>query len=122
MTPGFVFTPDTGGRVKWIDGEASIWKSLAASVGLGPRPSELASRRCSKCGFVELFADANAKPVKTLSSVDEETAQLRELVARLQERLAVLEVIATDPAERTSREIESLRDLPSDRRDPPKRP
>jgi hypothetical protein len=34
---------------------------------------------------------------------------LRTQVSRLEERLAVLERIATDPAERTAREIEQLR-------------
>ena len=114
MSPGFAFVPDTGSRVKWLDGDVpSGWKALAASIGIGFRPSELASRRCSECGFVEFFSDPSAKPVKTLSSVDEETAQLRALIARMQERLAVLETIATDPAERTAREIENLRDRPA---------
>lgn len=39
----------------------------------------------------------------------EENAALRRTVGRLEERMAVLERIATDPAERTAREIESLR-------------
>ncbi len=56
--------------------------------------------------------------IKTLSTVDEETAQLRGLMAKMQERLAVLETIATDPAERTAREIESLRELPPAKDDP----
>ena len=38
-----------------------------------------------------------------------ENEALRLTVDRLEERLAVLERIATDPAERTAREIESLR-------------
>lgn len=38
-----------------------------------------------------------------------ENELLRHNVGRLEERLAVLERIATDPAERTSREIEALR-------------
>ena len=115
MTPGYTFVPDTGSRVKWLDGEVpgGLWKTLAASIGIGFKPSELASRRCSKCGFVEFFADPSSKPIKTLSTVDEETAELRGLIAKMQDRLAVLETIATDPAERTAREIESLRDLPS---------
>lgn len=121
MTPGYVYLPDTGGRVKWLDGEPGVWKAFAASVGMGPKASDLASRRCSQCGFVELFADPTAKPVKTLSTVDEETEQLRELVGKLQDRLAVLETIATDPAERTAREIESLRDPPSGTGDAAKR-
>jgi hypothetical protein len=50
------------------------------------------------------------KSVKTLVSIDEENERLRLLVTRLQVRLAILEAIATDPAERTAREIESLRE------------
>jgi hypothetical protein len=38
-----------------------------------------------------------------------ENRRLREQVGRLEARLAVLERIAIDPAERTAREIESLR-------------
>ncbi|MGZ8286048.1 MAG: hypothetical protein ACXW27_03720 [Allosphingosinicella sp.] len=38
-----------------------------------------------------------------------ENDTLRHTVGRLEERMAVLERIATDPAERTAREIESLR-------------
>jgi hypothetical protein len=38
-----------------------------------------------------------------------ENEDLRLTIGRLEERLGVLERIATDPAERTAREIESLR-------------
>ncbi|HET9427261.1 MAG TPA: hypothetical protein VFO69_02780 [Allosphingosinicella sp.] len=38
-----------------------------------------------------------------------ENERLRLTIGRLEERLAVLERIATDPAERTAREIENLR-------------
>ena len=38
-----------------------------------------------------------------------ENEMLRLTVERLEERMAVLERIATDPAERTAREIENLR-------------
>ncbi len=38
-----------------------------------------------------------------------ENGQLKDQVGRLEERIAVLERIATDPAERTAREIEKLR-------------
>jgi hypothetical protein len=48
-----------------------------------------------------------ARQVELLSA---ENAGLQGQVGRLEERLAVLERIATDPAERTAREIESLRD------------
>jgi hypothetical protein len=39
----------------------------------------------------------------------EENEALRQNVQRLEERLRVLERIATDPAERTAREIDALR-------------
>jgi hypothetical protein len=38
-----------------------------------------------------------------------ENASLKGQLSRLEERIAVLERIATDPAERTAREIEQLR-------------
>jgi hypothetical protein len=38
-----------------------------------------------------------------------ENDRLKGQVSRLEERIAVLERIATDPAERTAREIEQLR-------------
>ena len=38
-----------------------------------------------------------------------ENGQLKGQVSRLEERIAVLERIATDPAERTARQIEELR-------------
>jgi hypothetical protein len=46
---------------------------------------------------------------RTVEKLTEENDRLRGQVGRLEERLAVLERIATDPAERTAREIEHLR-------------
>ena len=110
MAQGFMYLPDTGGRVKWMDGEPGLWKTV---IGVfRTKPAELNSRRCTQCGFVEFFVDTQAKPVKTLQAIVEENERLRNLVTRLQERVATLETIATDPAERTAREIESLRALP----------
>ena len=43
-----------------------------------------------------------------------ENAMLKTQIGRLEERMAVLERIATDPAERTSREIEQLRLTPNE--------
>ena len=109
MTEGFVFLPDTGGRVKWVDGEPGFWKSV---MGFVRKSTDLTSQRCTQCGFVEFFADTSAKPVKTLATIESENEQLRRLVTRLQDRVESLETIATDPAERTAREIEALRALP----------
>lgn len=118
MTPGSIVVPDTGSSVKWLDGEVTgMWKTLAAAFGIGWKPSDLTSKRCSQCGFVEFYADPSVKAVKTLSSIDEETSQLRGLITKMHERLAVLETIATDPGERVSREIESLREPSSDGRE-----
>lgn len=49
---------------------------------------------------------AAARKIELLSN---ENDRLKGQVGRLEERLAVLERIATDPAERTAREIEQLR-------------
>jgi predicted nucleic-acid-binding Zn-ribbon protein len=110
MTQGYAYMPDVGSRVKWLDGEPGFWNAL--KNGFGMKASELSARRCTQCGFVEFFADVEPKPVKTLKSVDEENERLRHLVTKLQDRVSTLETIATDPAERTAREIEALRALP----------
>jgi hypothetical protein len=46
------------------------------------------------------------REVETMTA---ENRQLKNQIARLEERMAVMERIATDPAERTAREIEALR-------------
>lgn len=110
MTRGFTYLSDYGSRVKWMDGEPGFWKALTGAFRA--KPAELTGRRCGECGFVEFFVETEAKPVKTLKSIDEENERLRNLVTRLQDRVATLETIATDPGERTAREIEALRALP----------
>ena len=60
-------------------------------------------------GF-EPEAEEDDKPnKKKLDAICAENAELKNQVKQLQERMAVMERIATDPAERTAREIESLR-------------
>lgn len=54
----------------------------------------------------ESEADEARRHVEGLAAENE---RLHGQVSRLEERIAVLERIATDPAERTSREIEKLR-------------
>lgn len=110
MTQGYLYLPDTGGRVKWLDGEPGFWKAMVGAF-TGVKSSDLTSSRCGQCGFVEFYVDTTAKPVKTLKAIDEENERLRNLVTRLQDRVATLETIATDPGERTAREIEALRHL-----------
>src|SRR5688500_12816838 len=48
---------------------------------------------------------------RQIEALSRENVGLKGKVGRLEERLAVLERIATDPAERTAREIEQLRSL-----------
>ncbi|MGX7895533.1 hypothetical protein [Tsuneonella sp. HG222] len=115
MTEGYLYLPDTGGRVKWMDGEPGFWKSVMGA--LKSNTADMLSRRCGECGFVEFYVDTRSEPVKTLKSIDEENERLRSLVTKLQERVGTLEAIATDPAERTAREIEALRHLPDRRED-----
>jgi hypothetical protein len=111
LTEGFAYSESDGGSLGWIDGESNIWTSLTA--GFRTRTAKLRSRRYTECGFVEFFVEAQATPVKTLRSVDEENERLRMLVTKLQQRVEALETIATDPAERTAREIEDLRSKPT---------
>lgn len=112
MAQGFAYLPDMGSRVKWMDGEPGFWNAL--KTGFSRKATELVGRRCSQCGFVEFFAETSAQPVKTLKSIDEENERLRSLVTTLQDRVETLETIATDPAERTAREIEALRGPPAE--------
>ena len=52
---------------------------------------------------------ADPDAARRIESLTGENSALKGQVGRLEERIAVLERIATDPAERTAREIESLR-------------
>ena len=111
MTQGLAYVADSNGArvpLKWVDGrpKKSLWTGLSLK---GLTPTDVMAARCGKCGFVELSvsprARSSAEPVP-------EIAQLKHDLTRLLERIAVLERIATDPAERTAREIEALRTLP----------
>ena len=52
---------------------------------------------------------ATSRPSARSSCCRSENERLTGQIRRLEERIAVLERIATDPAERTAREIEALR-------------
>ena len=54
--------------------------------------------------------DAALAEERTVALLTNENERLTGQVSRLEERIAVLERIATDPAERTAREIDALRD------------
>ena len=49
------------------------------------------------------------QPNRQVEQLTSENGQLKGQISRLEERIAVLERIATDPAERTAREIDALR-------------
>ncbi len=49
------------------------------------------------------------KPDRAVALLVDENERQMGMIARLEERIAVMERIATDPAERTHREIELLR-------------
>ncbi|MEO7178416.1 MAG: hypothetical protein ABIW83_06200 [Allosphingosinicella sp.] len=51
----------------------------------------------------------NPEAARRIEALDTENTALKGQIGRLEERLSVLERIATDPSERTAREIESLR-------------
>ena len=53
--------------------------------------------------------DAGPAATRQIELLSSENATLKGQIGRLEERIAVLERIATDPAERTAREIDSLR-------------
>lgn len=57
-------------------------------------------------GTVDRKEPDSDRKVELLSN---ENAQLKGQISRLEERIAVLERIATDPADRTAREIDALR-------------
>jgi hypothetical protein len=54
-------------------------------------------------------AEGSLEAVRQVELLSNENAGLKGQVGRLEERIAVLERIATDPAERTARDIEQLR-------------
>ena len=83
-------------------GTAKMW--VRAKAGLPPEDREERRSRRRSIGATDLAAE---RQVLLLSTENE---KLTGKIGRLEERLAVLERIATDPAERTAREIEALRD------------
>ncbi len=59
--------------------------------------------------WMGMTAKENPQADRKIELLTNENARLTGQVSRLEERIAVLERIATDPAERTAREIDSLR-------------
>lgn len=84
-----------------------IKTAIRAKHGYPPedRSSRKAERMRARYGIPGDEPDAERK-IHLLSSENE---RLTSQITRLEERIAVLERIATDPAERIAREIDSLR-------------
>jgi len=83
------------GPIAWV---ANNW--VRAQHGYEPLDRHHRRRRRDEEGL------AAERKVELLSSENE---RLTGQITRLEERIAVLERIATDPAERTAREIDALR-------------
>ena len=84
--------------MEWI--LAFVVAMTAILAGSGLQLKQLRIKR-----EVELAGGAEGRDL----ALQGENQMLREQVADLQERVGVLERIATDPAQRTAREIEMLR-------------
>lgn len=55
------------------------------------------------------YKDGRPDADRHIELLSKENGELKGKIGRLEERIAVLERIATDPAERTAREIDNLR-------------
>lgn len=95
--PGFVIAIIALSMGAWI---VTTWIRARHGYPLDDDWSGLSSAKSHR-------ADPDAERKVTL--LTNENERLTGQIGRLEERIAVLERIATDPAERTAREIETLR-------------
>lgn len=117
MTQGHAYSEYCGWRsaVSWASGgrEKSMWTGLSLR---GKDSYKIAQFACERCGFVEQYLDRGFNPqtgaAMGASIPPSNAKQLEDDVEKLLARIAVLERIATDPADRISREIEELKALP----------
>ena len=118
MQIGFPYIEMMGWRspVRWAEGE--IQKSYWNGLSFDGKRSDMRTLACENCGFVELYA-GNPGAAHYGGHLKAENDRLKLEMSRVLDRVATLERIATDPAERTAREIEELRKLPGpeDKRD-----
>jgi len=85
-----------------LGGVAKMWVRARHGYPIEDR----SSRRSRRNGLAD---DASPDAERKIHLLSSENERLVGQVSRLEERIAVLERIATDPAERTAREIEALR-------------
>ena len=97
-SPAFVLILVAIGVVGWL---VNNWMRMRHGIPTDEELGVIAAREMREGG------KENARLI-------EQNARLTGLVERLEDRISVLERIATDPAERTSREIERLRLAPTE--------
>jgi len=86
-----------------MGGIAKVWVKAQHGYPIEDRSSRRSRRRNG------VADDAGPDAERKIHLLSAENERLVGQVSRLEERIAVLERIATDPAERTAREIEALR-------------
>lgn len=92
-----------------------FWLAMVIMSAVAGTASIVTTAIRAKHGYP--ISDSNGKIVQRdigqdaqqLTLLTDENAALKANMQRLEDRIAVLERIATDPAERTAREIENLR-------------
>lgn len=86
----------------------SFWTAVVAIVLIGAIASVLRARYNASAGITEdMMGNQTINPPPRDT---EREAEAEREIAALKDRIKVLERIATDPAHRTAREIEQLRD------------
>jgi hypothetical protein len=93
--------------ISMLGGTLSMWVKAKHGYPLHDRHSRRMARRAARRG--ETLPDDELEDDRKIQLLTSENERLTGQVSRLEERIAVLERIATDPAERVAREIEKLR-------------
>lgn len=93
--------------ISMLGGTLSMWIKAKHGYPIHDRHSRRMARRAARRG--EMLAGDELDDGRKVQLLTSENERLTGQVSRLEERIAVLERIATDPAERVSREIENLR-------------
>jgi len=92
-------------------GAFTTWVKAKHGYPLEDRRGRRARRHAMQDHLATTFVPGEQlDPNRKIELLTNENEKLTGQVSRLEERIAVLERIATDPAERTAREIDALRD------------
>lgn len=93
--------------ISMLGGTLSMWVKAKHGYPLHDRHSRRMARRAARHGGAPGGDELDDE--RKVALLTSENERLTGKVSRLEERLAVLERIATDPAERVAREIDALR-------------